>query len=199
MPTNWKFYWHCRLQTTEEGRLMIFWKQMMKRREAVRKGNVIGLRYGRRLRVLAKMIMLDRLHNAQEGMQQVSYGFLNQCHLWNLRWTIKYNEWLLQIFILKIVLSFTSNLCFNLLFEFLSSFCVCAFLVRCLSFYHFFCIVCPFRVVSGFVCDTAWVHGFSPEGAWFSRRNRLKIGAIWMILRYINMFFCFLVILSFIK
>ena len=28
------------------------------------------------------------------------------------------------------------------------------------------------RVVSSFVCDTAWVRGFSPKGAWFSRRNR---------------------------
>ena len=45
---------------------------MMKRREAFRKGNMIGLRYGRRLRVLAKMIMLDRLHNAQEGKLRVS-------------------------------------------------------------------------------------------------------------------------------
>ena len=32
-----------------------------------------------------------------------------------------------------------------------------------------------FRVVSGFVCDTACVHGFPPKGAWFSRRNRTCI------------------------
>ena len=47
----------------------------MIRREAIRRGSMIGLRNGRRLRVLAKMMMLDLLHNVQEGIQQGNMCF----------------------------------------------------------------------------------------------------------------------------
>ena len=46
------------------------------------------------------------------------------------------------------------------------------------------------RVVSGFVCDTAWVHGFSHKGAWFSRRNRIMPYYYQIVIVVVDAFAC---------